>query len=201
MGLDYSKGCVNVRDVGECVNRLADSTLVPPGRILRGGKLDFVRTAAEIGCPGTIINLRMGPDTEDCRFGAAYWQFAIPNHDEKYDTTDPAVRRWLSEVFTCLATEVARFPVLLHCTSGKDRTGVVGAALLTVLGIERARVVQEYLWSAGEVQRAWIERSLDGIGDPVAYFRRVDLGELRRRLVGDGSPSSSADSRVPINRT
>lgn len=187
-GLDYSQGCVNFRDVGECVNLLAERHILPVGRILRGGKLEFVVTAAQICNPGTIINLRKSPDLEEKRFGADYWQFAISNDHEKYDTTDPVVRRWLNDVFTCLVREVSRFPVLFHCTSGKDRTGVVVAALLTALGLDRELVVQEYLWSEGEVERAWIERSLSGIGEPMTYFRRVDLAMLRRKIIGDEQP-------------
>jgi protein-tyrosine phosphatase len=182
--LDYSKGCVNFRDVGECVNLLAGRDILPVGRILRGGKLEFVESADQISSPGTIINLRKGPDLEEKRFGADYWQFSISNDHEKYDTTDPVVRRWLSEVFACIADEVSRFPVLFHCTSGKDRTGVVVAALLTVLAVERELVVQEYLWSEGEVARAWIESSLIRIGDPATYFRRVDLVSLKRKVLG-----------------
>lgn len=183
MGLDYSKGCVNFRDVGECVNLLADRDLLPPQRILRGGKLEFVTAAEQIGCPGTVINLRKGPDPTDQLFGADYWHFAISNDYEKYNTGIPQVRRWLGNVFECLANKVVRLPVLFHCTSGKDRTGVVVAALLTALGIDRELVVQEYLWSDGEVERAWIEGALDGIGDPSVYFRRVDLRALRLRVM------------------
>src|SRR5262245_38803767 len=143
MGLDYSKGCVNFRDVGECINLLAQRDLFPVRRILRGGKLEFVESAEQIGCPGTIINLRKGSDPENNRFGADYWQFAISNEHEKYHTTDGEVRSWLNDVLVCLAAEVERFPVLFHCTSGKDRTGVVIAALLLALGLERELIVQE----------------------------------------------------------
>ncbi len=189
MGLDYSAGCVNFRDVGECLNLIAGEVLLPPRRILRGGKLDFVESAAQIGHPGTIINLRKGPDLEHKRFGADHWQFAISNDHEKYDTTDPKVRRWLNEIFRCLAEQVHRLPILFHCTSGKDRTGVVVAALLRALGIEREWIIQEYLWSDGDVERAWIEQALDGIGDVETYFQRVDLGSLRIKLLrGEAGP-------------
>ncbi len=122
MGLDYSKGCVNFRDVGEYINLLADRSLLPVGRFLRGGKLEFVTEAEQIGSPGTIINLRKGPDPEDVHFRADYWHFPISNDHEKYNTADPQVRQWLNHVFGCLAGELARWPVLFHCTSGKDRT-------------------------------------------------------------------------------
>jgi protein-tyrosine phosphatase len=179
MGLDYSGGCVNFRDAGEWVNLIAGCGVIPTGRILRGGKLDAIESSGQIGRPGTIINLRKGPDREDRRFGADYWHFPIPNTHEKYLTEDRVVRRWLNDIFACLARDVGRLPVLFHCTSGKDRTGVVVAALLTVLRVERRVVVQEYLLSDGVVHRASIERALDGIGAPDRYFRRVDLQTVR----------------------
>lgn len=185
MGLDYSQGCVNFRDVGECLHLLADREVIPHGRLLRGGKLGSVESAEQIGSPGTILNLRNGPDPEEKRFGADYRHFPISNDHEKYDTADPLVRRWLNAVFRCLANDVTRFPVLFHCTSGKDRTGVVVAVLLTVLGVPREWVVQEYLWSDGEVDRRWIEGALDSLGDPEKYFRGVDLTLVRANFIAD----------------
>ena len=35
MGLDYSKGCVNFRDVGEWVNCIGGSNLLPEQLLLR----------------------------------------------------------------------------------------------------------------------------------------------------------------------
>jgi len=36
-------------------------------------------------------------------------------------------------------------PAVEHCTSGKDRTGVFSAILLTILGVPRDTVIQDYL--------------------------------------------------------
>jgi protein-tyrosine phosphatase len=38
-------------------------------------------------------------------------------------------------------------PVLIHCTAGKDRTGVLIALLLTALGVSRDDVIEDYLRS------------------------------------------------------
>jgi protein-tyrosine phosphatase len=76
-------------------------------------------------------------------------------------------------------------PILVHCcASGKDRTGVVVAVFLLALGVPRGVVVEEYLLSDGEVERAWIERALDGVGELGRYLDRVDLARLRARLAG-----------------
>jgi protein-tyrosine phosphatase len=174
-----SSPCPNFRDVAEWVELLAGRPFLPRGRLLRGGKLDAVRDPAEIGRPRTIINLRMGEDRET--FGAAPRHVAIPNEHEKYDTTDRAVRRWLNAVATAVA-EAPGTPILVHCASGKDRTGVVVAMLLLTLGVPRAVVVEEYLLSDGGVERAWIEQALDGLGDVARYLDRADVARVRAQL-------------------
>jgi protein-tyrosine phosphatase len=172
---------VNFRDVGEWVALLAGRPYLPRERLLRGGKLDAVRDPAEIGHPRTIVNLRMGPDHDT--FGAAYEHVAIPNEHEKYETRDRTVRRWLNTVGTTIA-EAPGTPILVHCASGKDRTGVVVAVLLLTLGVPREVIAEEYLLSDGEVDRAWIDRAIDGVGDVEKYLDRVDLRRVRAKLTG-----------------
>jgi protein-tyrosine phosphatase len=173
--------CPNFRDVGEWVELIAGRAYVPRGRLLRGGKLDLVRDAGEIGHPRTIINLRMGADHET--FGAAYRQVAISNEHEKYDTTDREVRRWLNAALATVA-DAPDVPILVHCAAGKDRTGVMVAVLLLVVGVPRTFIIEEYMLSDGEIDRAWIEGALDGVGSIERYLDRVDLGRVRSRLVG-----------------
>ena len=36
-------------------------------------------------------------------------------------------------------------PVVFHCTAGKDRTGFAAALLLSLLGVERSTIMQDYL--------------------------------------------------------
>jgi protein-tyrosine phosphatase len=43
-------------------------------------------------------------------------------------------------------------PALIHCTAGKDRTGVVSALLLLLLGVARDAVYEDYLRSNEAVQ-------------------------------------------------
>lgn len=181
MGLDYAKGCVNFRDVGEFVNLIAARELMPEKKILRGGKLDFVSSLDEIGSPKTIINLRKGADVV---FGElVHCHFPISNDYEKYNTIDKEVRRWLNKIIKVFENGDTPFPVIIHCTSGKDRTGVVVAALLWTLRIPEEIIIEEYLLSESEVRREWIEHSLDGIKNDNNYFDRVDLHSVRRNIL------------------
>lgn len=180
MGLDYTAGCVNFRDVGEALELIADEPVFPMGRLFRGGKIDFVSDPGTIQNPATILNLRRGRDPQ--HLPANYAHFPASNDLEKYETTNREVRHWLNDVVSFFSDRNTQFPVLVHCTSGKDRTGVVVAALLTIARIDRSYIVEEYLLSDGEVRAEWIEMAVEGFADVDRYFNRVDLPLLRSRL-------------------
>lgn len=185
MGLDYSSGCVNFRDVGEALELIAEVPVFPTRKLFRGGKIDFVTDPATIQSPATILNLRRGPDPQ--RLAASYAHFPASNDLEKYETSNRGVRRWLNEIVSYFSDADTQFPVLIHCTSGKDRTGVVVAALLKIVGIDHSVIIEEYLLCDGDVRRGWIEMALDGIADPERYFNRVDLQAVKRRLLDEAT--------------
>ena len=43
-----------------------------------------------------------------------------------------------------VALDPESYPLLLHCTSGKDRTGFAAALLLLALGVSRETVIEDY---------------------------------------------------------
>ncbi|MGQ3675642.1 tyrosine-protein phosphatase [Xanthobacter sp. TB0139] len=52
-----------------------------------------------------------------------------------------------AEVFTQVLTDIATAPagtVLFHCTAGKDRTGLVAALLLSLVGVEPEIIISDY---------------------------------------------------------
>jgi protein-tyrosine phosphatase len=57
--------------------------------------------------------------------------------------------------------EAGSHPILIHCTAGKDRTGVSTAFLLSVLGVERALIEADYVLTNRDVARQadFIERT------------------------------------------
>ena len=50
----------------------------------------------------------------------------------------------MAQAFNALAQDVNQ-PALFHCNAGKDRTGVLGATLLSVMGVSREDVVADFL--------------------------------------------------------
>ncbi|MGQ4597740.1 tyrosine-protein phosphatase [Nocardia sp. R6R-6] len=71
--------------------------------------------------------------------------------------------------------------VLFHCTAGKDRTGWAAAILLTLLGVDRATVTEDYLLSnryrnaSGDdplngVQQSWLDAAFDQVDQTYGSF-------------------------------
>ena len=69
------------------------------------------------------------------------------------------------------------FPVLVHCLSGKDRTGIVICVILLIIGIEKKIIIEEYLLSEGEVKIEWIQLAIDGVQNVDTYLNRVGSWE------------------------
>ena len=53
----------------------------------------------------------------------------------------------LADVVRKIALSEDGYAYLYHCTEGKDRTGMVTALLLTLLGADRATILEDYLYT------------------------------------------------------
>jgi protein-tyrosine phosphatase len=63
---------------------------------------------------------------------------------ESYETYVIAYRKQIALIVRDLA-EPGELPALIHCVHGKDRTGLVIATILEVLGVSRDIIMQDYL--------------------------------------------------------
>ncbi len=181
MSLDYTSGCVNFRDVGVFINWIVGEQCLPENKIYRGGSIDYVKDFAEIEHPQSIFNLRNGHDSIGDEID--YYHFPMSNKIEKYETSQKEVRKWLNEILQTFEDPELQYPILIHCLSGKDRTGIVVAAILKVLGIPNETIIEEYLLSEGEVKTEWINQALEGIGAPKDYFKSLDLDLIKKNIL------------------
>jgi protein-tyrosine phosphatase len=78
-------------------------------------------------------------------------------------------RQVVSESAWTLATAVSviadsgPLPVLVHCTAGKDRTGLVVALALEAAGVDRTAVVADYTQSALNLDGVWINEAMSAL--------------------------------------
>lgn len=69
-----------------------------------------------------------------------------------------------------ILAEPARRPAVFHCSAGKDRTGVLAALLLDVLGVPPERIAEDYARSAAAMERLseWIAANHPEAADMMA---------------------------------
>lgn len=89
----------------------------------------------------------------DVRHAGRHWGAFVDDPEEggrsmmlaTYRALPSAVLPHLDPLFTTVAA--GQGATLVHCSAGKDRTGVVVALLLAAIGIDRAAIVDDYLES------------------------------------------------------
>ncbi|WP_169816417.1 tyrosine-protein phosphatase [Demequina soli] len=98
-----------------------------------------------------------------------------------------APARAIVRTVTALAVEVG--PVLVHCTAGKDRTGVSVALALALVGVDRASIVADYVATnanmggvAARSQRSWS-------GEVPEVPEGVDLEALMKEMMSAPAPA------------
>ena len=66
-----------------------------------------------------------------------------------------------AQVYAILSTlaHAEGLPVLVHCTAGKDRTGVIVALVLGLAGVPKATIVEDYALSATYLTGAFLDET------------------------------------------
>ncbi|MBR9981960.1 MAG: tyrosine-protein phosphatase [Desulfatitalea sp.] len=97
------------------------------------------KTAAAVNLEALLVepkkaNAALGDGRIEAQFIEGYREFiALPSARESYRV-----------LFTSLS-DSRKLPAVFHCTGGKDRTGWASAALLTLLGVIRETVMEDFL--------------------------------------------------------
>ena len=190
------EGCFNFRDIGGYRN--AEGRPVRWGRYYRAGRQDrmteedlrkleqmSVATQIDLRKPEEVADQGRGPLE---LMGAAYHNIpVIPDGGtdqlaKLVGDTGISGKRYLGylefgpdawlQMFEIFA-EADRHPILLHCTAGKDRTGVSTAFLLSVLGVDRAIIEADYILNNRDVTR-----QADFIEQTVGYPEGMDRDSM-----------------------
>jgi protein-tyrosine phosphatase len=88
---------------------------------------------------------------------------------------------WCSAPLTQAVDTIARRgeqPLLVHCTGGKDRTGVVIALVQALLRVDDEVIVADYSCSEEHLLKAWLTSPPPNVADGVDWQRFVDSGLL-----------------------
>jgi protein-tyrosine phosphatase len=227
--LDWD-GCVNVRDLGG--HPTAEGGRTAFRALVRA---DSIRRLSDAGWDAlaaygvrTIVDLRFPVELEadpprDVPVGVVHVPL-LDQHDEEAraaidacSTTASAYLEMLERFrpnFARAIEAIAQAPegtVLVHCAGGKDRTGLVVALLLTLVGVPPEDIAEDYGLSArnlAPLSEQWVAESKDDaerelrsrlvLGEPqtmldVLAQLEVRYGSVRGYLLAGGATAEDID--------
>jgi protein-tyrosine phosphatase len=170
------EGTFNFRDLGHYSAR--DGLSTRPGVLFRSGAIHDLRPVGALGVR-TIVDLRSRSDVERDAgpLGAVRQEDGVrrvvtplipprvgelSGHEYLNDRFGPGISAGrysgyieigssnVRDVFQLFASADA-FPAVVHCTAGKDRTGVIIALILDLLGVAHETIVADYALSNAAV--------------------------------------------------
>ena len=97
-----------------------------------------------------VANVELGDGKVEAAFEASYREFI----------SLPSAQREFGKMFVALGNR-QEVPALFHCTTGKDRTGWAAAAFLTLMGVPKETVYEDYLRSNDYILPAY-QQAIDG---------------------------------------
>ena len=199
-------GPINFRDLGGYPT--ADEKRVRWGRVFRSDSLgpvteeDATHLTEELGLL-TVVDLRSTKEVQEEGRGALVNARVDYHHLPLFEVVSGQKRVWpdtlhelyrgllrdaigqVSKVLRVIA-EAESHPVVFHCVAGKDRTGVVAAVLLGLLGVSEDDIVADYALTQ-EVMPVMLERWRTRANQPnakefPAHILRAEAETMRRLL-------------------
>ena len=151
---------------------------LPPG--VNYVVVDVLADSPQAG-PAQLEKLMQDPKAENVELGGGKVEAGCQKSYREFVSL-PSAQREFSKMFLALGDK-KQLPAVFHCTTGKDRTGWAAAALLTLLGVPKDVVMEDYLRSNDYILPAY-QKVIDGFvaagGDP--EIPRAILGVKKEYL-------------------
>lgn len=227
------EGCFNFRDLGGYLAR--DGRRLRTGQVFRSDGLQHLSAAdlehliTKIGLK-SVIDLRSSEEISGDGSGPISEQTTI-HHVPLFERTgsqDQAVSpdsmpSNMGELYFLMLTaarepivEVVRLladfdrPAVFHCAAGKDRTGVISALLLSLLGIPEETIVADYAFSRANIDKInarlnasqTYQRIMDELpegaydADPVSMLLFLDRVRENHGSMAEWAASSGIDAAM-----
>jgi len=175
--------------------------------------------------PSTVVDLRMASEAERVPYEMVVERVVHPLHESAApeNIRDGDLAELYCHILEAAADRVAGAvahvvtgpaAALVHCTAGKDRTGIVVATLLLAAGVQPEEVIADYVrtgvnmtrvlerimkYSAdwiGPVNPLWLLTPTQAISEVVAAVTTSEHGDARGWLVAHGTPADPLDAWV-----
>lgn len=173
--LTNSQTILNFRDVGRSVNEIIGANFMTENRLFRGGSIAQSYAPNACGNPDLIVCLR---DVVDQENWSALIHAPKPEDLECYATDEKRIQQWLKTPLSGISDLSLGLRAYVHCRLGRDRTGVVIAAILSALEVPERVIVEEFLLSDG-AEKVEILRALTGMPSPRELVSSNQLHALR----------------------
>jgi protein-tyrosine phosphatase len=148
-------GLKNVYDLRTAAEREARPDELPPGA--NSVWLDVLADSPQAG-PAQVEKLVHNPKEANAVLGGGKAEEGFMQAYREFVSL-PSARSGFRRLFLALSDK-KQLPALFHCTTGKDRTGWAAAALLTLLGVPRDQVMEDYLRSNDYILPAY-QKAID----------------------------------------
>jgi protein tyrosine/serine phosphatase len=99
-----------------------------------------------------------------------------------------------------LVADASNLPLVFHCAAGKDRTGVLAALVLSLLGVDEAVIAADYSLSGAGMKRmrAWLEatfpEAIERMAGQPQVFLAAPVEAMERFLEGVRGRYGSAET-------
>ena len=105
----------------------------------------------------------------------------------------------LKDLFEILGNE-ENYPILMHCSIGTDRTGLVSFLVDALLGVEKEDLYRDYLFSNfGNIGGLRTASTINDYFNKVTSSSRLSLSEnVRKFLINEGVNSEDIDNVIRI---